>query len=108
MLMVPSPHGTQMTDPQVTVTREAGKECRGEGGFHQPLGGSEPSTGSCTHWHFTNWLNTRGNPATHNRDWKTRWNLTSWKNNRVNTATHNGNWDVTSWNSTSRTSNIRT
>ena len=53
MLMVPSPQGTQMTDPQVTVTRE-GQEKVAEGvDFTYPWGGSEPSTSSCTLWHFT-------------------------------------------------------
>ena len=106
--MIPSPHGTQMTGPQVTVTWEGRAKAAGGVDSTYPWGGSEPSTGSCTHWHFTNWLNNSGNPATRNRDWDTNWNLTSWKNTRGNTATHAGNWEVTSWNSTSRTSNTKT
>ena len=108
MLMIPSPHGTQMTDTQMTVTREGKTRPAGGVTFTYPWGGSAPSTGSCTLWYFTYWLNNRGNPATHNRDWNTSWNLTSWENTRGNTATHDGNWDATNWNSSSQTSNIRT
>ena len=71
MLVVPSPQGTQMTDPQVTVTREGWAKAAGGVDSTYPWGGSEPFTGSCTHWHFTYWLNNRGNPATRDRDWNT-------------------------------------
>ena len=108
MLVIPSPHGTQKTDPHLTVTREGKTKAAGGVNSTYPWGGSAPSTASCTLWHFTYWLNNRGNPATHNRDWNTSWTLTNWENTRGNTATHTGNWDISSWNSTSWTSNTNT